>query len=295
MDVNTPSPPTPGACQPGTTRSLNYYWPDGSMWISPVEEPATAVKRKPTPVEVVQEKAQTSGGNGSSESAPLWIQPNPGQFEIFLECVFLELGHGNQTRSIEFWQTALEMADFFDAEKVKNVAIVGLDKHNEFDPFLRLDLAIQYKIHHWVEPAFRTILLTPLESLSESQIDLLGFTAYIILATCHSKTTKHRILCSLTTPPVVHSPSCSNYDGCRKSWEHAWWGEAKKHGVAIALIHPTRVPAKQIAKALADIATSWHMSISCRTLTVRSLTGITDRLMMEENYIKIAVKEIQDI
>ncbi|KAJ7113195.1 hypothetical protein C8R44DRAFT_741526 [Mycena epipterygia] len=173
MDVNTPSPPTPGACQPGTTQSLNYYWPDGSMWISPngsttvyciwgsrlarysgffkdlqmlpqpVEEPATAVKRKPTPVEVVQEKAQTSGGNGSSESAPLWIQPNPGQFEIFLECVFLELGHGNQTRSIEFWQTALEMADFFDAEKVKNIAIVGLDKHNEFDPFLRLDLAIQ--------------------------------------------------------------------------------------------------------------------------------------------------------
>lgn len=187
------------------------------------------------------------------------------------------------------------MADFFDAETVKNVAIVGLDEHDQFDPFLRLDLAIQYKIHYWVEPAFRTVLLYPLESLSSSQIDLLGFTVYIILATCHSKITKHRILCSLTAPPVVHGPSCTNQDGCTKSWEHAWWGEAKKHGVAIALIHPARIPAKQIAKALPDIATSWHMSTSCRTLTVHSLTSITDRLMKEESYIRVAVKEIQDI
>ncbi|KAJ7096207.1 hypothetical protein C8R44DRAFT_889917 [Mycena epipterygia] len=250
MDVDTETVPTPppGACQPGTTRSLNYYWPDGSMWISPdesttvycvwgsrlarysgffkdletlpqpVEAPAPAGK-KPTAVEIVQKKAQTSGGNGKSESTPLWIQPTPAQFEIFLECVFLELGHNNQPRPVGFWQTALEMADFFDADTVKDIAIGGLDKHDEFDPFLRLDLAIQYKIQHWVEPAFRTVLLTPLESLSNSQIDLLGFTVYIILATCHSKTTKHRILCSLTAPPVVHSSSCLDYDRRRNSWE----------------------------------------------------------------------------
>ncbi|KAJ7486548.1 hypothetical protein FB451DRAFT_973360, partial [Mycena latifolia] len=187
----------------------------------------------------------------------------------------------------------LEMGDFFDAKIVRDMAILSLEGYKEFDPTLRLSLAMQYGIKHWVDPSFRTLLRSPLPSLSSDQINMLGFSAYIILAETQSKITKHRILCSLTVPSVVHAADCPNAGSCTKAWAHAWWGEAVKHGVAVALIHPNQIPASQILKALPNIVTSWHMSAACRSLTVRSLSNLSGILLKEEEYIKDAVNTLQ--
>ncbi|KAJ7439136.1 hypothetical protein B0H11DRAFT_2254057 [Mycena galericulata] len=320
-------PLPPGACQPGTNHSLNYYWKDGTMFISPDKSTTIycvwgsrlerysaffqdlASLPQPTdntnatelaseskkPVDVVKKLAKSTGGEGLSENSPLWIQATAYEFEVFLECVFLEINSDMTTRPVEFWQTALSLADFFDAAIVRDIAIRGLDVLQDFDPFLRLSLAIQYNILDWVEIAFRYIIRIPLPSLSSNQIDTIGFSPYIILAEAHSKITSHRLLCSLTAPPVVHSDTCTDFEACNNSWARTWWGELKNHGIAVALIHPRRLPAKRIVKSLHSLVTSWHMSASCRTLTVRSLMGFSSILLREELYISRAVKALQHL
>ncbi|KAJ7689067.1 hypothetical protein B0H17DRAFT_1135347 [Mycena rosella] len=244
----------PGNRQPGTNRSLHYFWDDGSMFIQPnnsqtlycvwgsrlarysgffndlaslpqaPKPSATAESKPPSAIDIVRTKAETSGGDGKTERTPLWIQPNEPQFEIFLECVFLELGQDMSSHQVEFWQTALEMADFFDSQIVRDQAILGMEALKDMSPILSLSLAMQYNIAHWIEPAFRIILCSPLPSLTSKDISMLGFSAYIILAEAHAEITSHRIFCALTVPPVVHSSSCDNTTSCNKAWAHAWWG-----------------------------------------------------------------------
>ncbi|KAJ7170390.1 hypothetical protein C8R43DRAFT_1152947 [Mycena crocata] len=246
MDVDSQPdsfPTPPGACQPGTNHSVHYYWPDGSLYIRPAgtetiyrvwgsrldsgffddlkslpsPQPGPSTKQdinsklKRTPqVEIVKKKAEESGGNGDSETTPLWIQPDAEEFEIFPRDML--------TRPVAFWKKAIEMADFFDAQMVKDIAIRWLDENKGFDPFLRLELAMKYCITHWLDIGFRAIVHTHLPDLSSKQINMLGFSAYIILAETQAKIHKHRTLCALTVPPVEHHKYCSGNDSCNKAW-----------------------------------------------------------------------------
>jgi hypothetical protein len=166
---------------------------------------------------------------------------------------------------------------------------------NDFDPILRLQLAIRYAITEWINPAFRCLIYAPLSSLTSAQIEQLGFHAYVILAKTQSKITTHRILCALTVPPVEHGETCDDHTACNKSWAHAWWGESIKHGVAVALIHPNHVPAQKIIHQLPNIITSWHMLEECRRQTVRSLAVSPSRLLQEEGIIMAAIEELKKL
>ncbi|KAJ7833580.1 hypothetical protein B0H13DRAFT_2370351 [Mycena leptocephala] len=321
-----------GLCEAGTNHSLNYFYKDGSVYITPNDSSViycvwgsrlskfseffnnllSLANPNPTispaggsgadcemekkPVETARKKAEESGGDGKSEGSPLWIQPTEATFEVFLECVFSEVGQDVlKTRPVAFWVIALEMADFFGAPLVTQSAKRGLSACNDFDPILRLQLAIRYAIAEWINPAFRRLIHTPLSSLSSAQIEQLGFHVYVILAKTQSKITTHRILCALTVPPVEHGQTCDDHTACNKSWAHAWWGESIKHGVAVALIHPNHVPAQKILHQLPSIITSWHMLEECRSQTVRSLAVSPSRLLQEEGIIMAAIEELKKL
>ncbi|KAJ7912801.1 hypothetical protein B0H13DRAFT_2327014 [Mycena leptocephala] len=208
-----------GLREAGTNHSLNYFYKDGSVYIKPhnssviycvwgsclakfseffndllsLANPNPTIspsggsgadcKMEKKPVETARKKAEESGGDGKSEGSPLWTQPTEAAFEVFLECVFSELGQDVlKTRPVAFWVIALEMADFFGAPLVTRSAKRGLSACKDFDPILRLQLAIRYAITEWINPAFRRLIYAPLSSLTSAQIEQLGFHAYVILA-----------------------------------------------------------------------------------------------------------------
>ncbi|KAJ6526581.1 hypothetical protein DFH09DRAFT_1328426 [Mycena vulgaris] len=284
MDVDSDAPWGPtGLCQPGTNHSENYFWSDGSIFIRPgdsnviysvtgsrlskVSSFFADLDALPTPPTVdltpstlppseeknqeITRQVKERGGDGKSVDSPLWVQATPTEFEVFLECLFVNNAAQDilKKRPMAFWKIALKMADFFDCPTVTEVAIRWLSVHADLDPFLRLQLAIEYHLSDWVGPAFSAIVHTPLTSLTAEQITMIGFSPYIILAETQAKITKHRTLCSLTIPPVTHSNTfCSGETtqaSCAKAWAHAWWGESIKHGVAVALLHPAQMPARK--------------------------------------------------
>ncbi|KAJ7843701.1 hypothetical protein B0H13DRAFT_2364665 [Mycena leptocephala] len=233
------------------------------------------------PVETARKKAEESGGDGKSEGSPLWIQPTEATFEVFLECVFSEPGR-SQNPSCRVLGDRIGDGRFFGAPLVTQSAKRGLSACNDFDPILRLQLAIRYAIAEWINPAFRRLIHTPLSSLSSAQIEQLGFHVYVILAKTQSKITTHRILCALTVPPVEHGQTCDDHTACNKSWAHAWWGESIKH-------------AQKILHQLPSIITSWHMLEECRSQTVRSLAVSPSRLLQEEGIIMAAIEELKKL
>ncbi|KAJ7189049.1 hypothetical protein C8R46DRAFT_1206155 [Mycena filopes] len=363
MDSNATPPPTwpatAGRVQPGSNRSLYYFWRDGSIYltltdsnivycvwssrlsefsrffedlvalplppppgtdVSPAEvqkassastevkaassdegkagnsapsEVLTPVTEKSKALEIAQE-SQKTGGNGATETTPLQIQATAVQFEVFLECLFTQTGDNIQiTRPSEFWQIALEMADFFDCDRVRTLAVEWLTASNTLDPALRLHLAMTYAVKEWVKPAVDLLLRVHLPDIPLPLIKLMGFSAYIILAETQAKIARHRVRCSLAVPEVTHGAYCDEKDTCRMAWEHAWWGETTKHGVAIALIHPENIPARKILAALPTLSTSYHMSAQCLKLTVKALADAPSLLLKEERYAAKAVQELQ--
>lgn len=201
-----------------------------------------------------------------------------------------------KTRPIAFWALALQTADFFGSPVVTNIAKTWLGDRKDFDPMLRLQFAIKYSIADWITPAFRCLVYLPLSSFTTEELNSIGFAAYRILAETQSKITDHRTLCALTVPPVEHSQECLNSghsDQCNKSWAHAWWGEAIKHGIAVALIHPNRIPGRKILSQLPNIITSYHMVSSCRQQTIRLLSGKDGLLLKEERMISAAVAKLK--
>ncbi|KAJ7764736.1 hypothetical protein B0H16DRAFT_427547 [Mycena metata] len=285
-DLSTlPQPPDDPTPDPAPSVDSNMPSADSEPSV-PLTEKAKALQ--------AAHKSKEEGGNGKSVTSPLKIQATPTQFEVFLECIFTQTGDDIQTkRPAEFWMMALEMADFFDCARVRDLATQWLAGYNSLDPALRLNLAMMYAIKDWVKPAVQALARIPLPDLSPEQINLIGFSAYIILAEAKAKITEHRVLCSLTVPEVFHSKYCGDKDACKKVWDHAWWGEATKHGMAVALVHPAQMPARKILASLPNVITSWHMSVECRKLTIKAFTENPSVLLKEERYLAKAIEELQ--
>ncbi|KAJ7930586.1 hypothetical protein B0H13DRAFT_2309535 [Mycena leptocephala] len=299
--------PAPGLCRPDSNRSLHYFFDDGSIfirlsdsiivycvWGSQLLQQSSFFRdlaSLPIPAPGTQ---QASAGDGKSEASPLALQHTEAQFEVFLECVLARFGEKSRKhRPTIFWMMALEMADFFQAPKITKLAKKWLSRRKDLDPAVGLHLAMQYRVAEWVEPSFRALIHTPLASLSDTEIKLIGFSPYVILAETQAKITQHRALCAVLAPPVSHHSSCDEPTTCSLAWAHAWWGEAAKQGIAIALIHPAQIPARRILSTLPDLGTSWQMSAACKRLTAKYLKDEPSVLLREEIFIAKAIAELK--
>ncbi|KAF8190692.1 hypothetical protein K438DRAFT_2018574 [Mycena galopus ATCC 62051] len=262
--------PDSGLCQADSNRSLHYYFDDGSIFI-----------RLSNSIIIYcvwgSQLALQSSFFRDLASLPA---PAPGahggQFEAFLECVLARFGEkSHKHRPTTFWIMALEMADFFNAPKVAKLAKKWLSKRMDLDPL-------------WA-------CISPCSTSCGMDRALLPcpHPPYVILAETHAKITQHRALCAVLAPPVTHYSGCENPTTCSLAWAHAWWGEAAKQGIAIALIHPTQIPARKILSTLSDLGTSWQMPASCRKLTVKSLKDDPSLLLREEIFIAKALTELK--
>ncbi|KAK7007957.1 hypothetical protein R3P38DRAFT_2552427 [Favolaschia claudopus] len=315
--MNVPPPPPAGQCKPGTNQSLNYCFPDSSLWIKLttsdiiygvyafklasisqyfndlLELGTQTSKSEPAKAEALGSGKQGEG-NGQALESPLILQGTEAAFEAFLECVFGKFANLYRKPAL-FWLHAIEMADFLGSTSVMSTATHHLSLAKDLDPADRLQLAIHYHLDEWLPTAFRELLKIPLALLTQDQIHKIGFSAYITLAETHTKIAEHRAISALVAPPVVHDVDCKRPEMCKKAWAHAWWGEANKTGVAIALIHPHHMPAHRILNALPDISVSWQMPGTCRKLTVKALENNPNVLLREDFIIAGAVKVLKGL
>jgi hypothetical protein len=190
----------------------------------------------------------------------------------------------------------LKLGEFYQAPVLVDYAIHALEQHSAFGPLLRLHLARSYGVRQWLEPAFRQLINIPLLSFSENEIAQLGLQVFALLARTHNRIVLHRQTCAVIAPPVIHDSGCLDTEDCAKAWAHAWWGEAARPGVAIALIHPDRrISARDILTKLKNIRPGWQMDDLCLELTIHKIEGtpnVPSRLLLEETFIKEAIEEM---
>ena len=201
-------------------------------------------------------------------------------------------------RSVEYLTAILKLGEFYQAPKLVDYAIHTLEQHSAFSPHLRLNLAQRYGVSQWIEPAFRQLIDAPLLALSDDHISQLGFRVFVLLARTHARIVYHRQTCAVRAPPVVHDAGCLDEKDCAKAWNHAWWGEAGKPGVALALVHPDRrLSGRDILAKLGGIRPGWQMDSMCLELTLSMIEGtapeFNSRLIMEELFIQEAIDELK--
>ncbi|KAK7012592.1 hypothetical protein R3P38DRAFT_2549510 [Favolaschia claudopus] len=297
----------PGLCQPDTNRSLYWFYRDASIYLqvkgSTVVYAVWASKLADTAdffgdLLALPQAAETTvdddvstprSGNGATEATPLEIQAGLEQFEVFLECVF---GSSTKSHPVSFWLMALEMADFFNAASITHTAQRMLGVSKDLNPVTRLNLAMHYRLTDWLEPSVSAIVRRPLSLLTQQQITAMGFSAYIILAEAATKILEHRAVLAANPPAPIHHSSCEKPAACHTAWSHAWWGEAAKHGVAIALIHSSQTPASSILPAVENMHASWQMPLYCRRLTIEHIVNHPEVFLREERFIAQAVKRL---
>jgi hypothetical protein len=200
-------------------------------------------------------------------------------------------------RSVEYLTTIPKLGEFYQASKLVDYAIHTLEQHSTFSPHLHLNLAQRFRVSQWIEPVFRQLIDAPLLTLSDDHISQLGFRVFVLLAHTHACIVYHHQSCAVRAPPVVHDAGCLDEKDCAKAWNHAWWGEAGKPGVALALVHPDHcLSGRDILAKLGGIRPGWQMDGLCLELTLSMIEGMVlefnSRLVMEESFIQQAIDKL---
>jgi hypothetical protein len=103
----------------------------------------------------------------------------------------------------------------------------------DFTPFLQLQLAREFRIKEWVDPAFRNLINKPLEDINLAQATQMGDMPYYVLSQTKRHIDAHVRNIAFVPPPVHGSFLCSANNDCEEAWNKAWWLGFAKH-----ILHP---------------------------------------------------------
>jgi hypothetical protein len=193
----------------------------------------------------------------------------------------------------------LKLSTFYDIEDGRDYAIINLDTRGDLCPATRLHLARNYRVGQWIYPGFQQLVSVPILSLTREDIEAIQTQTFIVLVRTKARIDHHRQTCAVKAPPVVHGDGCMGRNDCERAWQNAWWGEAGRSGVVIALIHPDSARSgREILNKLDDLQLSWHMDVTCQALTISKLRGtgnLISPLLKEEEYVRTAAEELKKI
>ena len=103
----------------------------------------------------------------------------------------------------------------------------------------RIKLAKWYEIQDWVAPAVQELLRTPLNSLSNDDLDQINMRIYCIIAKAKEAMERQRKILA-ACPPALPKDSfnfqtawCASHGTCEKVWAETWWKV-----VAHSILHP---------------------------------------------------------
>ncbi|KAF8128142.1 hypothetical protein EV363DRAFT_1340831 [Boletus edulis] len=208
------------------------------------------------------------------------------EFDYLL--AFLSGGYAGEQHREEFLISVLKLSDFFEITHGSQYAITELSRLESFDASLKLQLGRQYRVDHWVEPAFRDLLSRPLSSISRAEACRMGLEYFYILA--HTKSLVEGSCRSIayTAPPHVQPPICTTPSRCEASWKEEWW-----NGIARQLLHPYDPSCGHEILAWLDDAEIPGLCAACKEATISELKDKQmDVLFQEEEVVNTAVMEI---
>lgn len=167
----------------------------------------------------------------------------------------------------------LEMSHFYDVQDARDYAMRKLDVRMDFTPIKRLWCARKFWVEVWVERGIVQLLRDALEKIDVEEWMLLEPQTILMLWQGQAKIDTHRRLCALVPPTVAHNILCYSREKCTRAWQEMWMGTPDSlsgSSVLRALIHPDRIPIKQILQKLqeTDIV---GMRRECQEATVATL------------------------
>jgi hypothetical protein len=115
----------------------------------------------------------------------------------------------------------------------RSFAFEALPKHLEFTLFLQLQLAREFQIAEWVEPAFRSLVNQPLENIGPDQAAQMGGLPYYVLLQTKRLIDAHVHNITFIPPPVYNCFLCLATGRSDEVWKRAWWAGFAKH-----ILHP---------------------------------------------------------
>ena len=129
----------------------------------------------------------------------------------------------------------------------------------------RIQLAKQYEIRDWVAPAVQELLETPLNDLSNNDLDQINMRLYSIIAKAKEAMERQRKIIT-AVPPSLPKDShdfqtawCTSHATCGKVWAETWW-----RVVARSILHP--LDPLDLNKIIDFLKSTDHrgMSIDCK-------------------------------
>ena len=185
----------------------------------------------------------------------------------------------------DFIISVLEVSNFLDIPDGKDWAIKELPRIATFNPILQLKLAHRYWIDHWIEPAFKALMATPLQNITINEAAGISLPFYTILVKTKLKIEDHHRGIAFVAPLAQNDLLCNTPLKCCHSWGVEWLNRLAKQ-----LFHPNAsMTGHQVLQGLDTI---WILGMCSlcegRTIDWVKLTGV----FVKEEFVKEAVQDL---
>ncbi|KAJ7633269.1 hypothetical protein FB45DRAFT_1148931 [Roridomyces roridus] len=216
-------------------------------------------------------KAAEDPDREGTEQVPLLVAGLTNlEFEDFLRTFVYRmspLSNASDDEKERMFTNLLKISDLYIIAAGKDVAVENLDSIY-LPPTRKLQLACEFRILKWIEPAVKSIISRPIHQLTTDEAERVGFSVYRILVQARDLVEKDIKRTAHLAPPLAEDPSweCADHKSCVKVWRRFWREE-----VGWKLLHPT-TPMK-LSEVWWTVKTFEHQG-----LTPRCLKDVADQI-----------------
>ncbi|EPQ55755.1 hypothetical protein GLOTRDRAFT_93318 [Gloeophyllum trabeum ATCC 11539] len=157
----------------------------------------------------------------------------------------------------------LKLSTMWEIQDGREYAIRRLPELIRGNAPLQFYLARTYDIVDWVEPAFRELLNTPIQTITKEMAHEIGPEAFYVLTHTSAQISEHRLLLAFFPSDPVINPVCPTPALCASSWTKQWW-----HGLAKHLLHPDSTLTGGQVLGLLEAARIPGMCIGCQKVNI---------------------------
>jgi hypothetical protein len=185
----------------------------------------------------------------------------------------------------------MRISDLYESESGKSFCLHHLHTHPDLTPALRMQMARQFNIIGWVEPAFRALVANPLSEMSADDAGCVGAYVVRLLASTRENLDLHRRALAFNTPPASCYMECPSEGYCTNAWSRVWW-----HSFGRRVLHPENPLTPREALAELQGARTEGMCTECLRKTIldnQSDTDVQELFDNSEQIITDAVLKLQ--
>ncbi|KAJ6479153.1 hypothetical protein C8R45DRAFT_832985, partial [Mycena sanguinolenta] len=123
----------------------------------------------------------------------------------------------------------LELSRYFMSSSTRVLALTNIkQRYWRFPAAQLIYLCYEYGTKTLFSMAFQRLVALPLRSLTQTDLEWLGFPVYVALARVKEAIQEHKCIMAAEEPVFSrdhrpHSPDCHDNAACSEDWHCAWW------------------------------------------------------------------------